>query len=70
MALLSTLGINLGSSLFHTSYDFICQKRFIDLDNIFASLFKKLNEALLSDKLVLDFPPISTQPSVVNNPTG
>ena len=52
--------------LFLGLHDSVCQKRFIDLCNISDSLLKKFVEIVL----LLDFPLMSTQPSVVNKATG
>ena len=49
MAFLPTLDMKLGPFLFSTLYHNVYQKRSIDWSNISASLFKKLNEVLLSD---------------------
>ena len=56
---LSTLGIKLRSSLLRFCIYLIFQRLYL----------KKLNKVSLPDRLILDFSPISTRPSVVSNPT-
>ena len=62
MAFQSCFCINILSSFFTIPYDSVCQKCSIDLSEICNSLLKKFVESLL----LLDFPLMSTQLSVVN----
>ena len=62
MAFRPCFGIYIGLSLFRIPYDSVCQKCSIDLSNISDSLLKKFIETLL----LSGFPPMNTQPSVLN----